>query len=95
MAVRGVIIKDEYSGSVTVGYLYFQAGPSLTGHAVKVLATYGPHVTFEGSEIEGAVIMDFPTMREAKAWYNSPAWQEVREYRFRGTIYRAFFVEGV
>lgn len=47
------------------------------------------------SAVEGVVILEFPTFDEAKAWYDSPAYREVRENRFRGADYRAVIVEGV
>jgi uncharacterized protein (DUF1330 family) len=31
----------------------------------------------------------------AKAWYNSPAYREAREHRFKGAEYRAVIVQGV
>jgi len=30
-----------------------------------------------------------------KAWYDSPAYQEVRQHRFKGAKYQAILVEGV
>jgi uncharacterized protein (DUF1330 family) len=95
MAVFGVFIKESTQDQSQLDIYTSKAGPSLAGHAVKVLAAYGPHATLEGPGIEGAVIIEFPTMEEAQAWYNSPAYREAREYRFRGATYRAFFVEGV
>jgi uncharacterized protein (DUF1330 family) len=41
------------------------------------------------------VIVEFPTFAEAKAWYDSPAYREVRRHRFLGSDYRAVIVEGV
>ena len=32
---------------------------------------------------------------EAKAWYDSPAYREAREHRFRGADYRAILFEGL
>ena len=49
----------------------------------------------EDPEVEGVVILEFPSFDEAKAWYDSPAYREVREHRFRGADYRAVIVEGV
>ena len=49
----------------------------------------------EGPEVEGVVIISFPSFKEAKAWYDSPAYREAREHRFRGADYRAVIVEGV
>jgi uncharacterized protein (DUF1330 family) len=34
-------------------------------------------------------------MEAAKAWYDSPAYREVRVHRFKGAIYRATLVQGV
>ena len=61
----------------------------------QVLAAYGRHVTLEGPEVEGIVVAEFPSVEEARAWYDSPAYREVAEYRFRGAVYRGLIVEGV
>ncbi len=65
------------------------------GRPVKVLAAYGRHVPLEGSEVEGAVIAEFPSIEEARAWYESPAYREAAAHRFRGADYRGVIVEGV
>jgi uncharacterized protein (DUF1330 family) len=52
-------------------------------------------VTLEGPEVEGVVVAEFPTLEAARAWYDSPAYQEVAQHRFRGAIYRGLIVEGV
>ena len=41
------------------------------------------------------VIISFPSVKEAKAWYDSPAYREVRKHRFLGADYSAVIVEGV
>jgi uncharacterized protein (DUF1330 family) len=63
-------------------------------HPAKVLAAYGHHEAVEGPEIEGMVILEFPTIEAAKAWYNSPAYQKAREHRFKAAEYRAVIVQG-
>ncbi len=77
---------DVYSG---------KAGPSLGGHEAKPLAYYGKNETLEGAPIEGAVIIAFPTLDAAKAWYESPAYLEARAHRFQGADYRVFITEGL
>ena len=71
------------------------AGGTLAGHAVKPLVAYGKHETLEGAPIDGAVILEFPNVDAAKAWYNSPAYTEARKHRFAGADYRAFIAEGL
>ena len=65
------------------------------GHRVRLLATYGQHEDLEGAPTEGTVIAAFPSMEAAKAWYDSPAYREVREHRFLGAVYRATLVQGI
>jgi uncharacterized protein (DUF1330 family) len=69
--------------------------PTLAGHPVKVLALYGAHEDLEGAATEGTVILEFPSMDAAKAWYDGPAYRKVREHRFKGATYHVILIEGV
>ncbi len=71
------------------------AGPSLAGHPLTVRAFYGPHEVLEGPATEGVVVLEFPSVADAKAWYNSPLYSAAREHRFSGANYRVLIVEGV
>ena len=68
---------------------------TLAGHEAKVLALYGSHEDLEGAPTEGTVILEFPSIEAAKAWYDSPSYREVREHRFNGASYRVILVKGV
>jgi uncharacterized protein (DUF1330 family) len=72
-----------------------KAPATLSGHEVKVLAFYGAHEDLEGSSTEGTVILAFPSIEAAKAWYNSPSYRAVREHRFKGATYQVTLVDGV
>ncbi|BCB06928.1 hypothetical protein HHSLTHF2_08180 [Vreelandella venusta] len=65
------------------------------GHDPQPLAFYGDFEVLEGSAMEGAVILRFPDMAAARAWYTSPAYQEARKHRFQGADYRVFLVDGI
>ena len=60
-----------------------------------MLAAYGGIQTMEGAPSEGVVLLEFPTMAAAKAWYDGPAYREARELRFKGADYRVLFFEGL
>lgn len=77
---------DAYSAAV---------GPTFAGHAMTPRAAYGRHEVMEGPEVEGVVVLEFPDIEAAKAWYQSPAYAEVRKHRFAGADYRCVIVEGV
>ena len=72
-----------------------KARPAAKGHPLKPLALYGAFEMLEGAAIEGAVILEFPTVETAKAYYNSPAYQDAVKHRFLGADYRVFIVQGL
>ena len=75
---------------------YSQKVPaSMPGHALTPRAFYGRQEVLEGAAVEGVAILEFPTFDEAKAWYDSPAYREVREHRYKGADYRVVIVQGV
>jgi uncharacterized protein (DUF1330 family) len=67
----------------------------MEGRPIKVLKAYGRHETLEGPEVEGVVVAEFPSIEEARAWYDSPAYQEAAQHQFRGAVYRGLIVESV
>jgi len=95
MPAYAIFIRERTRDQAALDTYSPLAGASLEGHTAKVLAAYGPQVTVEGAESEGTVIVEFPSLAEAKAWYDSPAYRAAREHRFRGADYRALFVEGL
>jgi uncharacterized protein (DUF1330 family) len=72
-----------------------KARPAANGHPLKPLTVYGKHETLEGPAIEGAVILEFPTVEAAKEYYLSPAYQDAVRHRFLAADYRVFIVEGM
>ena len=49
----------------------------------------------EGDAPEGVVIVEFPSTATARAWYDSAAYEEVAQYRFKGAHYPAVLVKGM
>ena len=95
MATYAVFIREMTRDPAEMQIYAGKAGGTLAGHPVQVLAAYGKQEVLEGPQAEGVVILEFPSMAAAKAWYDSPAYREAREHRFQGADYRAIFVEGV
>ncbi|MDM4018142.1 DUF1330 domain-containing protein [Roseiconus lacunae] len=95
MAAYIVFIREKTLDKSELETYWQKAPEAMEGHPVKPLAAYGSHVTLEGPEVEGVVIAGFPTMEEARAWYDSPAYQEAAQHRFRGAVYRGLIVEGI
>ena len=68
---------------------------TMEGHPIEVLVAYGKLEVLEGDPIEGIVIAKFPTVKAAKDWYYSEAYQSVAKHRKLGAIYQGLIVEGV
>jgi uncharacterized protein (DUF1330 family) len=75
---------------------YEESAPAASvGHPITPLAFYGAIETLEGAPVDGAVILEFPTIADAKASYNSPLYQEALKHRLKGAEYRVFIIEGI
>jgi uncharacterized protein (DUF1330 family) len=69
--------------------------PVYQAHGIKPLSVYGNAEALEGTAPDGTVILAFPTMADAKAWYQSPEYQSALPHRIKASDYRAFIVEGL
>jgi uncharacterized protein (DUF1330 family) len=94
MHAYAIFIRERIRDPQEIATYSAKAGASLEGHACKVLAAYGTSETLEGPEADGVVIVEFPSLAEAKAWYDGEAYSDARKHRFLGADYRAIFVEG-
>jgi uncharacterized protein (DUF1330 family) len=90
-----VFTREKTLDAAELAIYWDKVQPTFEGHEVKLLASYGKFEVFEGDATEGVVIAEFPSVEAAEAWYNSPAYREVRKYRDKGAVYRAILVEGV
>lgn len=95
MAAYIVFVREKTRDQADMDEYTPKARASFAGHPFTTLARYGRQEVLEGPEVEGVVIVSFPTFEQAKAWYNSPAYREAREHRFKGADYSAVLVEGV
>jgi len=95
MSAYAVFIRESTQDQSELDAYAPKAEASLAGHNVTVLAAYGRQEVLEGPPVEGIVIVEFPSIEDAKVWYDSPAYREAREHRFRGARYRAVIVEGL
>jgi uncharacterized protein (DUF1330 family) len=59
------------------------------------LVVYGAIEAVEGTAPDGMVMLQFPTVEDAKAWYNSPAYQAAIPHRKKAADYRALIVQGL
>lgn len=95
MAAYVVFIREVTFDKTELDAYAAAAPASLEGLPIKFLAAYGRHEALEGPTPEGIAIAEFPSMEEARRWYDSPAYQAAVQHRFKGAIYRGLIVEGL
>lgn len=80
------------------GYAEYRqlAPPIVAAYGGKYLVRGGALETLEGDWApQRLVILEFPSVAQAKAWWDSPEYRPAREMRQRTTISRMVVVEGV
>jgi len=95
MAAYIVFTREKMRNQAAYENYRPKARAALAGHPVTPRAFYGRYEVVEGAQVEGVVILEFPTFEAAKAFYDSPAYHAARQDRFLGCDYRVVIVEGV
>ncbi len=90
-----IMIRDRMVDPAEFAAYGAKAREARGDHKITPLAFYGPHQALEGPDPDGVVILQFPSAAEARAWYDSPAYQEALQHRLKGAEYRVVIVEGV
>jgi uncharacterized protein (DUF1330 family) len=72
------------------------AGASVEQYGGRYIARGGAAEVLEGDwDIDRLVILEFPSMDEARAWYRSPEYQEVLPIRHGASHGRGVLLEGL
>ena len=68
---------------------------TLVGHPARVLIDHSRFLILEGhGPVEGVTVYEFPSRDAARTWYDSVAYQEVRQHRKKGAKYLVILTEG-
>ena len=95
MSAYVILIRDRMHDENEMAKYAAAAKAARGEHEITPLAFYGAHETLEGAEADGVVILRFPDMAAAKAWYSSPEYKAARAHRFQAADYRVILAEGV
>ncbi|MEJ5976289.1 DUF1330 domain-containing protein [Novosphingobium sp. PS1R-30] len=85
---EGEIVDPEAMAAYKAG----NAGVPVPGLTPRVV--YGAMETVEGEAADGMVILEFPSMQEARDWYYGE-YNERAKLRQKAAPYRGFLVEGL
>lgn len=95
MSAYIVYVRDRITDPEEFKKYEDSAPAASVGHPITPLAFYGAVDTLEGAPVDGAVILEFPSVADARASYESPLYQEALKHRLKGADYRVFIVEGI
>ncbi|MBH61530.1 MAG: hypothetical protein CL569_03580 [Alphaproteobacteria bacterium] len=71
------------------------AGPAIEKHGGRFLARGGESVTLEGEDFGRNVVIQFDSVEQAVAAYNSPEYKEALEFSSKSSIRNVCIVDGV
>jgi uncharacterized protein (DUF1330 family) len=70
------------------------AGPSVIAAGGRYLARGGEVESFEGTSPARVVVLEFPNLATARAWYHGDRYAEARKLRERACDARVYVVDG-
>lgn len=95
MTAYVIFIRDEMKDQAAYDN-YLQLGvPTLAPFGGEILVANGRHEALEGAGFDGSVVLRFPDMASARAWYDSPEYGQFKDIRLGATAGRAFLLEGL
>jgi uncharacterized protein (DUF1330 family) len=95
MPAYAIFIRNSTKDADELKTYSQKAGAARGDHPLTALAYYGALETLEGDPAEGVVLLQFPDMVAAHAWYDSPAYQDAKQHRLKGADYRVILVNGL
>jgi len=95
MAAYLVFVRQNMRDSAKIDIYRTMGQAAARDHAMELTVPFGPAEVLEGDPIVGSAIVRFENRDAAKAFYDSPAYQEATRHRLEGADYLTFIVEGI
>jgi len=85
MSAYVIVLVEETTNPSEIAEYRRIGLPTLKEHKAEMLLRMAKAETLEGPEVkDGVVMLRFPTKEAARAWYNSPGYQEALTHRHKG-----------
>src|SRR6202035_3582935 len=78
MVAYVIFIKERTHNQGELDLYKEMAPAALAGHPITFRIAHGHKEVVEGPDFEDVMMLEFPTFREARAWYDSPAYQAAK-----------------
>jgi uncharacterized protein (DUF1330 family) len=91
-----VIVDVDVKDPETYKEYRTKAAPTVTAAGGRYVVRGGAVTHVEpGWDVHRFVILEFPSVAAAQAWYDSPAYQAILPIRLKSTRSRMMFVDGL
>ena len=91
-----VIVQGKIEDRASLDQYMAKAGPTIAPYQGKLLAYDEEPEVIEGTLAHPrTVLVEFPSAKEARAWYSSPEYQKIVSLRLKGAPGTLIIVEGV
>ena len=95
MSAYMIFIRDKMLDTNQYAQYLQTSAPTLAAYGGEILVLNGAKEVLEGAPIDGAVVLRFPDMTAARAWYDSPEYAAVKDQRIVAPEGRAILVESL
>lgn len=89
-----IVLMEEISDPGALDEYRRLALPALAEREVAFRIRRGEFEVREGDPIESVVMLEFPTMSDARAWYDSPEYQAALAERRKGVKCHVIMAQG-
>jgi uncharacterized protein (DUF1330 family) len=90
-----VAVIDETRFGPEIKQYLEEIDATLTPFDGKFRVHGGPYEEYEGNWASDLVVIEFPTIEQARSWYQSSAYARIKSLRTDNTEGTLFLVEGV
>ncbi|STZ77436.1 DUF1330 domain-containing protein [Bergeriella denitrificans] len=95
MSAYAIFLRDQMLDQAEYDRYLQLVAPSLANYNGEMLVFNDAIEALEGAPADGSVVIKFPDMATARAWYNGPEYAPYRDIRINATVGRAVLVEGL
>lgn len=95
MSAYVILVRSELTDPEEFARYSAMAKSARNGHPSTPLAYYGTQEVLEGAKSDGVVIIEFPDIEAAKAWYNDPVYQAAVVHRKKAADCQVIVVQGI
>jgi uncharacterized protein (DUF1330 family) len=95
MTVYAIFVRERTHDEDELNKYRSVALDTFKGTQARMLVRNGELESLEGPAPEGVIVIEFPTMDEARSWYNDPAYQKIAKHRFNAAKYQGFLVKAL